>query len=844
MKLPVLPPVHEEMFANRFEVLVAPRPGSGVASVQLWVKTGSLHEAGHLGSGLSHLIEHLVFKGTAKFGAGEAARAVQAAGGAMNAYTSYERTVYHADGPAEGARTFAEVVADLVFRPTFPEGEFEREREVIRREIAMGEDDPQRVLSYELFATAYREHPARHPVIGRLGAFNALDLEVVRGFHADRYVPNNSFAVVVGDVDPEEVVGWFRELAGDLAPRGLSQPAFPDEPPQLAPRRRVLPFVTEMARMDLAWHIPRLAHPDTPAIDMLGRVLGGGDSGRLYRRLHEDLGIAHDISAGAYSPGFPGLFYVDADCEPDDRGRVEEEAMAVLAGVVRDGVNEAEVEKARRNVLADACRGLESSAGLAGQLGASWLFTGTTDFPRHYVEAVDAIDAGTVAAVAGRYLRPQGMTSIHLVPRSAVPVGNGRGRAVAADEVEEHVLSNGLRLLLQRDARLPLVSVQATFRGGAGIDPAGGAGLAAWTAGGLWRGTRKRRGEEIAEAIEGRGGRFGAVAGNNTLGAGVDLLADELETGMGLLAEILTESSFPQGAMERERARLLAGARDALQQPLSLAFLRTRERIFAGTRLACPAGGTPDSIPGLELAGAAAARDRHVAGSNGVIAVVGSDLDAGAVVDKAEALFGGMPRGKDALDGVALAASPDSGEPLEEELDKEQAVLVVTWPTRGVRDPDETALDTLDEACGDMASPLFFRIREEQGLAYYVGSFQVKGIEAGAFGFYLGTSADKLDHAEREILDEVEKFAAHGLDADQLARACGTLRGKLVQQRESAAGRARRMAVSSVLGLGHDRAEKQLEEAAKLTPELMQAATQNLFGRPPVIVRVRPGGLG
>jgi len=146
-------------FENGLEVLVLRDDFAPVVSVQGWVRVGSMHEEEFLGGGISHLIEHLVFKGTTHFGGQEIAKAVQSIGGQLNAYTSFDRTVYHVDGPVEGWDTAMRVVSDLIFFPKFPEDEFEREKEVIRREIAMGKDDPERVLGEALFKLSFAGHP-------------------------------------------------------------------------------------------------------------------------------------------------------------------------------------------------------------------------------------------------------------------------------------------------------------------------------------------------------------------------------------------------------------------------------------------------------------------------------------------------------------------------------------------------------------------------------------------------------------------------------------------------------------------------------------------------------------
>ena len=142
-----------------------------VASVQVWIETGSIHEDRHLGAGLSHLLEHMLFKGTKTRGASEFAQRIQDSGGYVNAYTSFDRTVYWIDIPAKGVGIAVDLLADAALNSTLPPEEFAKEQEVIRREFAMGYDDPDRMSSQTLFATAYREHPYQHPIIGHLDIF-------------------------------------------------------------------------------------------------------------------------------------------------------------------------------------------------------------------------------------------------------------------------------------------------------------------------------------------------------------------------------------------------------------------------------------------------------------------------------------------------------------------------------------------------------------------------------------------------------------------------------------------------------------------------------------------------
>src|ERR1017187_3025813 len=221
---------------NGLTVLLQSDRSAPIASVQVWVKTGSIHEGTQLGAGLSHFLEHMVFKGTTRRAGRELSLTIQAHGGHINAYTTFDRTVYYVDLPAEHTGVAIDVLADAVLHSTLPAEEVAREREVILREIDMGQDDPDHRLGETLFATAFREHGYRHPIIGYREVFSALTRDDLLAYYRARYVPNNLVVVVAGAFAPATTRAAIDKHFG-AAPRMPLAPVFlADEPLQLARR--------------------------------------------------------------------------------------------------------------------------------------------------------------------------------------------------------------------------------------------------------------------------------------------------------------------------------------------------------------------------------------------------------------------------------------------------------------------------------------------------------------------------------------------------------------------------------------------------------------------------------
>src|SRR5215212_4132350 len=365
----------KRILPNGLTVIVQEDRSAPVASVQAWCATGSINEDERLGAGMSHMLEHMLFKGTNTRSTSAIAQQIQDVGGYINAYTSFDRTVYWIDAPKAGVSTALEVLSDAMVNSTLPEEEYEKEQEVIRREFAMGFDDPDRMVSHLLFATAYQTHPYRFPVIGELEIFNQLTREDVNRYYRSRYLPNNLTFIVVGDVDAVGVRQKLIELFEPHPEKSLRPLFIPREPAQLGRREAHQEFATELSRLSLAWHVPEITHPDVPALDLLSIILGEGRSSRLYRRVREEAGLAYSVSAFSYTPGDPGLLGIDATTDPAKREAAEKLILEIIDELKDRGTTAAELTKAKKICLSHQLGSLVTMRGQASDLGSNWLLT-------------------------------------------------------------------------------------------------------------------------------------------------------------------------------------------------------------------------------------------------------------------------------------------------------------------------------------------------------------------------------------------------------------------------------------------------------------------------------------
>jgi zinc protease len=821
-------------------LLVQEDRSAPVASVQAWCGTGSIYEDDKLGAGLSHILEHMLFKGTKTQKANEIAQKIQDVGGYINAYTSFDRTVFWIDVPKNGVETALAVLSDAMMNSTLPPEEYNKEQEVIRREFAMGLDDPDRMTSLLLFATAYQMHPYRLPVIGEMEIYNQLTQEQVMQYYKSRYVPNNLTFVVVGDVDAEKIHQQLADYFKDYPEKSLRPVFVPKEPPQLGRREVHNEFATELSRLALAWHIPEITHPDVPALDLLAGILGDGRSSRLYRRVREQAGLAFSVSAFSYTPGDPGLFGIDATVDPKKRDDAQKLISQIVDEVKQAGVTADELKKAQKMSLAHHLDALTTMRGQASDLGSNWFLTRNLNFSRDYLAAVQSVTPDDIRRAAAKYLVDQNLTVASLNPKGSLGAKQEASKPTAAAEVQKFELSNGLRLLVREDARLPLVSMTAAFRSGLLAETPDTNGVTRLTARTLLKGTTTRSAEQIADQIEAIGGSIGSDAGNNSMSVSVHVMKPDLKTGVDLLADVLLNANFPENAVAREKQVQIAGIKQEEEQLTTVARNILRQALFHDHPYALRANGSPDAVQKLTQKDLVAFRDKYLVAKNGVVAVFGN-VNANEVKQLFEQALGKMKPGALALTDLKPPGPLTKTETVESNKEKAQGVIMVGYRGVDMFNKDRHALELIDEASSDLGSRFFVRIREQMGLAYYVGASQMQGLVPGLFAFYLGTDPQKIEPVKTALLDEINKLAADGLTEQELNRAKKKLIGQheIAMQSNDAFGY--QCALDELYGLGFDYYKSLERDTEAVTlDEIKQVAAKYFRDQPYVLATVRP----
>jgi zinc protease len=809
---------------NGLTLILDPHHDHPVISTQLWVETGSIHENQLLGAGLSHFLEHMVFKGTAAYDGTALASVVQAAGGHWNAYTTFDRTVYYIDGPATGVEKFLHVLTEMVYRPTLPEDEFEMEKDVIRREIDMGLDDPSQAGMRLLLDTAFRHDPRRLPVIGYRASFDAITHQDLVSYHRERYTTNRTFFVLSGDFDSTEAIAMITKLTADLQPGPAREPFYAIDPPQCSLRQAADVFAIPSSRLCLAWKIPAMGHPDAPIYDVLAAMLGRGQSSHLYTELREKQELALEIAAWSWSGNIgDGLFAISAECQPEQRERLIAAIREEMIHYQQVDFTEA-LERAKRQIMVSQFRSLTTASGRAADLAGNWHEARDLQFTKNYLALIEQVDAAAVLRCL-RDLDDRKLTITQLNPLSEA---NAKSNSVAPQSKVAHqsiTLRNGIKVALFPDSRLPILSLQTVVRGGLSRETAEIAGISSLLASTLTQGTTSRSAYQISSTLDRLGASLHASTGNNSVLLHGSCLTPDLDVLLGIWSDVLLHPTFPEDSLLREKASQLSSIRESLEDPLDTAFHQMRGMLFSGKSYGVPAIGTVESITSIQQSDLIHLHRELFCAQNMTIALAG-DFDPARIIPLLEEHLAPLPSGK-SLPLPPSELAHDRCETFHRE--KKQAVIAIGYPGLSAADPRRFASSMLLEYCSDMAGPLFTRIREELGLAYQVGATQFHGHDVGMVAFYVSTAPEQLALAHSELISEIAKIADQGIPDAEFENVRATVLSALVLQQQSPGAIARQAAVDLLFDLPADHHRHVHEIIRQLTPQDIRNLARDLF---------------
>ncbi|MBF0385035.1 MAG: insulinase family protein [Candidatus Omnitrophica bacterium] len=787
---------------NGLTVILEPMPSSPTTSVYALVKTGSSTEDKYLGSGITHFLEHMLFKETKNRKVGELAANIQSAGGTINAFTGKDVTVYTIRVPNESLNTALDVVSDMLINFKISEEEFEKERKVIISEVRKHKDDPDDFISELVFENSYLSHSYRVPVIGYEENLSRLTVNDLLDYYNSRYVANNVILSIAGKIDTATALSKVKDYFKDFErKRDLNVPR-QAEPQQISPRSLTLAYPTNLARLTIAFQGVNLLNEDIFALDALSEILGGGRSSRLYREIYQRKGLVYSISAGNYTPEDRGLFFISAVLEEDNIAQVRGEIYLAIEGLIKSPVKKYELDKIKKGMAAELIMSRQRSSDLAYSNAFNEALTGDIDFSEHYLENIKKLTPEDISRVAAKYLAKNSSTTV-VLRQSLEPDSANRASVLEENTIEKHVLSNGLRLLIKQDSRLPLFSVKVFVNGGLRQEEPSLNGISNLAAQTWIKGAKAMNSEQIADLTEAKAIDLNAFSVGNSFGLTLDCLSEDITTAVNLLEGLIKDPSFTESELSKNKLNMKSALKERNDDIVRNGAFFLRQIIFKEHPYRNDINGTEESIDKITRKDVLNFYNSLAVPSNMVISVFG-DLRGVDVKSLFDRKFGSLKKVNVELRGYAQQSLTDS---IEKSIymDKKQALFMAGFNGTTIRSEDRHAVDVLTTIIGSSFSGrLFQRVREGKGEAYSVGGWSSPGLDAGYIYFYALTSPESLAKVKDLILNEITDIVKNGVSDKEIMDSKEYLKGTFKASTETISELGNSVASDELYGLGHE----------------------------------------
>ena len=708
-------------------------------------------------------------------------------GGSVNAFTSFDNTVYHIVIPSMVFREGFELLMDSVKNPAFPEQEIAKERKVVLEEIKMGEDDPQRKLFKELFSLSYHGEVYGKPVIGFKETVDNITRDDIIKYFRTHYVPSNQTIVITGDFDTDVAHQLIAKHLSDQKGRKKEAPKRVADSNAKGDTEKIVYKDVRENYIALAYGIPKRTNPDVPAIDVLGTILGDGESSRLQEVLKKRKAIVNGVSTYVFTPQEEGLFVVYANYSGDGTQNVMRGIEAEIRRMQKEDINEWELIKAKNMLKAYYIYDSESAQGRARQIGDSTTMTGDPDFINKYLKAVDKVTAADVRRAAGKYLTVKDRRTVIMGPKK---VANPYRK----------FLKNGLKLLVNKNDSSPTFSVRIGFVGGLKAEESGKNGEFNVLSRMLLKGTKNKTSSDIAKQIDMLAGSLAPYNGRNIFGLSGKFLSKDLKAVIPLIKELLMESSLTDEELTRVKREVMSEIRQRDDDPISYTFMRFNEAMFTNHPYSFDPMGTEKDVEKLSLDDVAGLYRQYVTPSGAVIAFSG-DVDEKEIFKLMEDLFQEWKGKKSDLKRIYMKPSKQV---VNVDKDIEQVHIVFGFPGPGLIDKDRYAAEVLDAALSGMGGRIHKALREENPYAYAVTFFNQMAYETGAMGIYIGTSPAFVKDVERIARREIQKILDEGFSEQEIEDGKNYIIGNHYIRMQSNGAKASSMCFDCLYGLDPD----------------------------------------
>jgi len=806
-------PAESVTLSNGFKFILKKDPLAGLVALELWVGAGSADENPGQ-EGIAHVVEHTLFRGSSADGQTKFAGRIESLGARLNAFTARDQTVFHFVLPAHQLNHGLKLLAQLVQLPSPEQARPSKEIQVVLHEWKQGQDNPASRALVSLFKQVYGDHPYGRPVLGTPETLKQLSWDDINQFYNSWYVANNMTLVVAGNFSPDaakrEIEGLFSAIRhGPLPPQ--------NRPPltvQLRPRLNLIKASVDQGRLALGFPIPPGADPQNLPLDLLAFILGSGESSRLARRVKIEQGLVHSASAYTSKRKGPGIFVVRAETEP---GKTLAALRAILSEVYRlreQPVEPSELTRALANFHRFFVESKETVQKHARQLGRFQRRYGTPDYEASYLNGLRVISSDALRGAAQQFLQTDKLSLSLVIPRAShLPLDDlgleqislqaekkfGAPASPAQDRIVKASLEKGLRIVIQENTRLPLVSIHATATGGIGAENAQNNGIHNFIVSMLTKGTARITALKLAHEVEQIAGTMSGSISHSTVSFSATFPEQELGQGIELFLDALFHSSFPEESLEKTRAEILRRIKNDEERLRAKVTRLFYQALFAVHPYRLSQLGRREVISAISRQELLDRYRQVFAPDRTVVAIVGRVNGEKLLLQLRERLIS-LKRQGFQPPSPEKESSPEKKRIQKQTVQTHQSHLVIGFMGPSQMEPEYFSMKAAEVILSHIGGRLFRSLRDEKGLAYAIRAFTLDNPVQGAFAVYAATDPNRVDETREGILSELRKLQEAEVSSEELDRAKNYLLGSFEIRRQTNRAIASDLALKELFG--------------------------------------------
>ena len=809
---------------------------SGLASMQIWVKAGSADETENLYGG-AHLLEHMIFKGSERKRTGDVADAIEKVGGYINAWTSFEETVYWTVIPVEHLDIAFQIFSDVIWSPKMDKSEFEREREVVLEELRRGEDMPSVRLDKRFFEVAYKGHRYGHPVIGYKEVLSIMTPEDLSKFHSMLYNPKNSFIIVSGDINTEEIIKKAEKYF--KFDRKYKDKDTKSEEIKMRPDfRGAKSFIIRGKEKEAKVEIGFLTYPYSNTLSVRLDIASEILDERLTKLLRLNLALVNSIDVWNWSPEGTGMFGVSIELDSANLQRSIFETLTELKVAKTDGFFSDEVDRAKTSILSSLLRQTQKVDSLGILFGRAEKKTGNWKDIYEYISLLEKVTPKDIwesyneildmnNLIIGIYLNEKELETLSStdIEKASREVLSGELKDFFVLErgnlgAQKYKTKNGTKIILKPIRGVGITSISAVTYGGISKDgeyP----GLSNFVANMLTRGTEKRSAESILVEMQSIGGDISGFSGKDSVGLSSSFLSKYLENGISIFFDVLLFPTFPESEIQKVRKDIIEELRTRNDLPSTQAFDEFAKELFEGIPYSFPPQGKAEVVNELtrnDLIG----YWKSVLSSGKLVITLAGDFEEKEIL-RILSRYIKLYEDKYATKEIKAEIKKLDCEKIRKkqkfiERDSEQTHIIVGFCGPDVFSEDKYALDVLSSVLSGQGGRLFSRLREEKGLAYVVAPVKENLEFAGFFGAYIASSPQKTDESLQGLKEELERVK-NDITEDDIKRGKNIIFGGLKRSLQSTSDWAKILSSNEFFGFGFDYLENYKKKIERVTLE-------------------------